>query len=168
MSGTGTGRSATNQCSARAAVAALIAAVLGCFLCACGDKPSTLDDLRTTEVTLPNGVKIRAEAMRQATDLMRGMMFRDSLAPDRGMLFFHQQEAPAPYYTFQVKIPLDIIWMDRDRRIVAIAANVPPCPAKSAADCPVYGGKMPTLFVLEVNAGFAAKNGLKIGDQLDF
>lgn len=84
------------------------------------------------------------------------------------MLFFHQQEAPASYFTFQVKIPLDIIWMDHDRRIIAIARGVPPCPAKVAAQCPVYGGRLPSLFVLETNAGFAQKNGLKPGDRLDF
>ncbi len=143
-------------------------AVAALILASCGEKPSTMDELTSTVVTLPNGVKVRAETMRLTPDLIRGMMFRDSLAPDRGMLFFHQQEAPAPYYMYQVRIPLDIVWMDHTRRIVDIAANVPPCPSKSAAACPTYGGKIPSAFVLEVNAGFAAKNGLKVGDSLDF
>ena len=138
------------------------------ILCACGQKPSTFDDLSSTEVVLPNGVKIRAEAMREQSDLLRGMMFRDSLPPDRGMLFFHLREVEQPYYMFNVKIPLDIIWMDHDHKIVEIARDVPPCPATSPQDCPRFGGKVPSFFALEVNAGFAAKNGLREGERLDF
>lgn len=143
-------------------------AALAAALCGCGDKASTMDDLRSTEVTLPNGVKIRAETMREQSDLLRGMMFRDSLPQDRGMLFYHMREANTPYYMFNVKIPLDIIWMDHDRRIVEIARNVPPCKAPKAQDCPTYGGKFPALFVLEANAGFAAKYGLREGERLEF
>jgi uncharacterized membrane protein (UPF0127 family) len=137
-------------------------------LCGCGEKPSTMDDLSSTEVVLPSGVKIRAETMRQQSDLLRGMMFRDSLPANRGMLFYHMREDKTPYYMFNVKIPLDIVWMDHDRRIVEIARNVPPCTAKAAHECPTYGGKFPALFVLEVNAGFAANNGLKEGERLEF
>jgi len=138
------------------------------ILCGCSEKPSTLDDLNSTDVTLPNSIKIRAETMREQSDLIRGMMFRDSLPQNRGMLFYHMREAFQPYYMFNVKIPLDIIWMNHDRKIVEIAHDVPPCPSKSANECPTYGGKHPSFFVLEVNAGFAAKNGLKEGDRLDF
>ncbi len=127
-----------------------------------------MEDLTSVEVTLPNGKKIRAQAMREKSDLMRGLMFRDSLPQDRGMLFFHQQEAPAAYFTYQVKIPIDIIWLDHDHKIQAIAKNVPPCPSTVADQCPKYGGQFASLFVLEVNAGFSNKNGLKPGDRLDF
>ena len=69
---------------------------------------------------------------------------------------------------YQVKIPLDIIWLDRDLRIVEIARNVPPCPSTSARACPTYGGHAQALYVIEVNAGFAAKNGLREGERVDF
>lgn len=137
-------------------------------LCGCGEKPSTMDDLTSVEVQLPNGVKIRAETMRNDADRQRGLMYRDSLPQNRGMLFYHLREVPNRYYTFQVKIPLDIIWMDHNKNIVEIAHGVPPCPNKVPDGCPVYGGQIPSLFVLETNAGFAEKNGLKIGDRLDF
>jgi uncharacterized membrane protein (UPF0127 family) len=141
---------------------------LAVTLCGCGEKPSTMDELTSTEVTLPNGSKFRAEAMRQQSDLIRGMMFRDSLPKDRGMLFFLMREGPAPSYMFQVKIPLDIIWMDHNRQIVEIVRNAPPCPSAKAQDCPTYGGKFPALFLLEANAGFAADHGLREGDRLEF
>jgi uncharacterized membrane protein (UPF0127 family) len=141
---------------------------LAMALCGCGEKASTIEDLRSTDVTLPNGDKIRADAMRTQSDLYRGMMFRDSLPRDRGMLFFLKHEGPTPYYLFQVKIPLDIIWMDRDHRIVEMVRNAPPCPSAKAQECPIYGGKFPSLFVLEANAGFAANHGLREGEKLEF
>jgi hypothetical protein len=146
----------------------LVGLVAAAMLCGCGEKASSIDDLTSTDVTLPNGHKIRAQTMREQSDLIRGMMFRDSLGPDRGMLFYHMREAQTPYYMFNVKIPLDIIWMDHNRRIVEIAENVRPCPAAAAKDCPTYGGKFAALFALEVNAGVAAKNGLKFGDRMEF
>jgi hypothetical protein len=80
---------------------------------ACGPKPATLEDMNTRLVTLPNGQGIRAEVMSATQDMMRGMMFRDALAADRGMLFVHQQPGNYPYWMFQVRIPLDMIWMAR-------------------------------------------------------
>jgi uncharacterized membrane protein (UPF0127 family) len=142
--------------------------LLAAMLCGCGQKASTIDDLTSTDVTFPNGHKIRAQTMRDQSDLIRGMMFRDSLGVDRGMLFYHMRESQTPYYMFNVKIPLDIIWMDHNRRIVEIAPNVQPCPATVAQNCPHYGGKYAALFALELNAGFAAKNELKFGDLVEF
>ena len=144
----------------------VIAAV---FLCACGEKPTTMQDLTATEVTLPNGVKVMAQSMRDSVDMVRGLMFRDSLAPDRGALFFHGTENNYPYFTFQYKIPVDILWLDHDQRIVEIVPNVPPCPPGTpASTCPAYGGHQKARYVLQVNAGFAAKNDLRIGERLDF
>ena len=112
-------------------------------------------------------VKINAETMRSDVELMRGLMFRESLAPDRGMLFIHPREATFQYWMYQTKIPLDIIWMDRDRRIVEMSLDTPPC-TSSASQCATYGGKFKAKYVLEVKAGSARKNGLKTGDRLDF
>src|SRR4029079_11266235 len=108
------------------------------LLCACGSKSDQI--VNTTEVTFPNGKTVIAETMLRDIDQMRGMMFRDSLAPDRGVLFVHPQEGNVSYWMYQVRIPLDIIWMDHDRKIVEISANTPACTSKSSRDCPSYGG----------------------------
>jgi hypothetical protein len=129
--------------------------------------PTTMDDLQSTIVTLPGGQKIRAERMVLTADLARGMMFRDSLAPDRGMLFFHQKEGAYSYWMYQTRIPLDIVWMDRFRRIVEVFPNAPPCPT-AASQCAHYGGTRPAQYVLELAGGMAARYGLKIGDILEF
>jgi uncharacterized membrane protein (UPF0127 family) len=151
----------------RACVLLPAAAVL--LLTACGgEKPATIEDIQSSEVTFPNGAKIVAENMRKQIDVMRGMMFRESLAPDRGLLMTHSSIANFPYFMYQTKIPLDIIWITRQRRVAEIVENVPPCPSTSARACPSYGGHEKALYVLEVNAGVTKKNGLKVGDVLDF
>lgn len=135
---------------------------------ACGSRPITMEEFRARIVTLPDGKEIRAEVVAHPTEMMRGMMFRDSLAEDRGMLFIHGSEGRFAYWMYQVRIPLDIIWMDRNHRIVEISANTPPCPSSKASECPNFGGKQNALFVLELAGGVAARHGLKTGDVLNF
>jgi uncharacterized membrane protein (UPF0127 family) len=144
--------------------ALLLALIAG----ACGQKATTLEELTSTDVTFPNGVKIVCETMRQEFELTRGLMFRDSLPANRGMLFEYPTVESHQHWTYQVKFPIDTIWMDRDRRIVEIVANMAPCDGKAAHECPQYGGVRPSRYAVEVNAGVAAKNGLKVGDRLDF
>ncbi len=134
---------------------------------ACGEKPLAPDDFGTRFVTLPNGKVIRVEVMSRMEDMARGMMFRDSLPPDRGMLFIHPSPTPQTYWMYQVKIPLDIVFIGPNRRIVEISANTPPCTTK-ASECPTFGGAAPSQFVIELAAGEAARNGLTPGQTIVF
>jgi len=147
-------------------LAAFAAALL--VLGGCSSKTSEVDGLNTTEITFPNGKTVIAETMVNNVDQMRGMMFRDSLAKDRGMLFINPKEENVPYWMYQVRIPLDIIWMDHQRRIVEISANTPACTSKSSRDCPSYGGHEKARYVLELAGGGTAMYGLKVGDALSF
>ena len=146
----------------------VLAAAWMMLLGACGSKPAEVGDLNATEVTFPNGKKVIAETMLREIDQMRGMMFRDSLAKDRGMLFVHPADGNYAYWMYQCRIPLDIIWMSHERRIVEIAANAPPCPSKSAKECPTFGGHEKARYVLELAGGGAAMYGLRVGDTLSF
>jgi uncharacterized protein len=138
------------------------------MLSACGTKPTEVEGLNITEVTFPNGKTVAAETMLREIDQARGMMFRDSLAKDRGMLFVHPADGNYPYWMYQCRIPLDIIWMSHERRIVEISANTPPCASKSARECPTFGGHEKARYVLELAGGGAALYGLKVGDTLSF
>lgn len=139
----------------------------GAWLAACGS-PTSVEDLRATVITMPNGKTIMAETMREEVDILRGMMFRDALPEGRGMLFVHPMEDKYSYWMYQCKVPLDIIWMNRDRRVVEIAADTPPCPSSSAQECPGYGGHYPARYVLELNAGGAGEYGVRVGQVLSF
>ena len=147
--------------------AALILATVAWIATGCNSSNDT-DEVGLTQVTFPNGVRVNAETMRSDVELMRGLMFRESLAPRRGMLFIHPKEDNFHYWMYQTKIPLDLIWMDHDRRIIEMSLDTPPCLSSSAKECPNYGGTYKSKYVLEVNGGIARKNGLKTGDTLDF
>ncbi|QOC22590.1 DUF192 domain-containing protein [Wenzhouxiangella sp. AB-CW3] len=95
----------------------------------------------------------------------RGLMFRDELADNRGMLFIFRQEAPRSFWMRNTRIPLDIIYLDRDLRVVSIVHNARPCRTRSGR-CPSYPSEGPAMYVLEVNAGFARSLELQRGDQL--
>jgi uncharacterized membrane protein (UPF0127 family) len=149
-------------------ISIVLAAILAIALAGCGEKEGSLDELYVTDLTLPNGSKLVVETMRNQLDITRGLMFRDSLAPNRGMLFFYPKQEAHAHWMYQVKFPVDMIWMDRDRRIVEMVPDTPPCPSKAAHECPSFGGHVPSRFVLEANTGFIAKNQLQMGEKLDF
>jgi uncharacterized protein len=136
-------------------------------LAGCGGNSDAVDEFNTVKVTLPDGAVIRAEVMRNEVDMRRGMMFRDSLAENRGMLFIHGSPGKYTYYMYQVKILLDIIWIDSRNNVVEVSENTPPCTTK-ASECPVYGGKHDALAVLELAGGVARKHGVKPGATIIF
>jgi uncharacterized membrane protein (UPF0127 family) len=134
---------------------------------ACSDK-ETIEDFHDRTVTLPDGAEIRAEVMTRDQDMMRGMMFRDSFPEGRGMLFIHGSPGKHHYWMYQVKVPLDIIWMDNSGRVVEMSENTPPCKAEKASECPNYGGNETSVVVLELPAGNARKHGIDVGDSIRF
>jgi hypothetical protein len=136
-------------------------------LAGCGDKATTLEEFATRPLTLPGGQVIKVESMYSNIDLLRGLMYRASLAPDHGMLFVYPK--PDHYYTvmYNVLIPLDIIWMDSGRGILEIDENEQPCKVQ-ASKCPKYGGKPLSSYALEMNAGLAHKYGLQAGQIIQF
>jgi len=148
-------------CSAALALGALLAG------CGSGDTASSLDSLETREITMPDSRTIRVEVMIKPVDLQRGMMYRDSLPEGRGMLFWHKQTSPYTYWMYQVKIPLDLIFIDAQHRVLGVSANTPPCQTR-ASDCPHYGGYEGTKFVLELGAGQARKYGVEPGTTISF
>jgi uncharacterized membrane protein (UPF0127 family) len=105
------------------------------------------------------------EVVRTSPERERGLMFRPSLDPRRGMLFVFTQSAHHRFWMKNTLIPLDMIWLDHARRVVHIAPNVPPC---KIDPCPTYGPENPAIYVLELNAGQAEKIGLALGVRMDF
>lgn len=96
----------------------------------------------------------------------RGLMFRNELPEGSGMLFIHTREERQAYWMKNTWIPLDILYFDASRRLVTQQRNVPPCSAGDS--CPAYPSREPALYVLELNAGEAARLGLVDGAELGF
>lgn len=112
------------------------------------------------------GRRYAVEIADDDVERARGLMFRDQLAADRGMLFVHEREAPQSYWMKNTRIPLDILYFDTSAKLVSQQRDVPPC---SLGDrCPPYPSGAPARYVLELNAGEAARLGLKDGAMLKF
>lgn len=116
-------------------------------------------------IYLPNDVSIMAELAVSPEERALGLMFREKINPDQGMLFVFEEEEIHSFWMKNTLIPLDILWLDKEKRIVHIEENVPPC---RADPCPSYAPRMPALYVLELKEGSVAGCGLKLYDRLEF
>lgn len=94
----------------------------------------------------------------------KGLMFRDNLKDDEGMLFIYDKEGVYSFWMKNTKIPLDIIWIDNDGKVVFISGNTQPCRSDI---CPSINPGLDAKYVLEINGGVAQKIGLKVNDKLD-
>ena len=95
----------------------------------------------------------------------RGLMFRKQLDLDKGMLFIFKDEKRHSFWMKNTLIPLDIIWINKDRKVVFISRNAQPC-KKDA--CPLITPDKKAQYVLELNGGISDKIGLKVGDKIIF
>jgi uncharacterized membrane protein (UPF0127 family) len=112
------------------------------------------------------GQRYAIEVADDDAERARGLMFRDALPEDRGMLFIHDAEVPQAYWMKNTKIPLDILYFDTGRRLVSQQRDIPPCSLGDA--CPSYPSNAPARYVLELNAGEAARLQLQDGAELTF
>jgi len=92
-----------------------------------------------------------------------GLMDRESMPQDHGMLFVFQDDAPRAFWMKNCKFPQDMLFFDADRRLVSVQHDVPAC---TADPCPPYSSGAPARYVLELNAGQARKLGLAPGDEM--
>lgn len=130
-----------------------------------GTEPSRLP---TTTVVLPNGFEVEAELAVTSEEQARGLMFREEVPVGQGMLFVGRRSSRRSFWMFQCRIPLDMIWLDGGHRIVEIVREAPPCRDPGPGNCPSYGGNVNSVYVLELGAGQADAQGLRLGDALEF
>ncbi len=116
-------------------------------------------------VFFPQGHEVVAELAVTEAQRQRGLMFRDNLSEDQAMLFIFETEGIYPFWMKNMKFSIDILWLDKDRRIVHIEAEVPPCPGDP---CPSYGPSQAAQYVLELRAGWVKRHGLRLYDKLEF
>lgn len=123
-------------------------------------------DINYFMVELPNGKQIFAQVADSPEKQVVGLFFAKALPPDSAMLFIYEDEDSHPTWTKNSHFPLDIFWMDRDRKILHIEENAQPC---AADPCPSYGPKeAEALYVMQASAGFAKRNSLQTGMSMTF
>jgi uncharacterized membrane protein (UPF0127 family) len=116
-------------------------------------------------ITYPNGARLLAEVADTPAKRARGLMFRDRLATDRGMLFIFEESGEWSFWMKNTKIALDILWLGRDKGIVYLEENVPGC---RQDPCPEYKSNKKALYALELPAGTVKREQLAKGMKLQF
>lgn len=105
------------------------------------------------------------EIVRTEEEKKTGLMNREHLDPDDGMLFLFENKGVYNFWMKNTLIPLDIIWIDENKKVVFIKENAMPC---NFEDCEVFYPNQKAKYVLEINGGLAEKYGIKVGDIADF
>ncbi|MFC1459660.1 DUF192 domain-containing protein [Microvirga arabica] len=103
----------------------------------------------------------RVEVARNDADRAQGLMYRRSMPGDQGMLFDFGRVEPVSMWMQNTYLPLDMLFIRPDGTIARIAANTEPLSTRT-----IPSGE-PVLAVLELNAGTAAKLGIKPGDRVE-
>lgn len=117
----------------------------------------------TVVVQTPHGqVAVPVEVADTPERRMRGLMYRTDLPEDGGMIFLFPQDADQSFWMKNTPLPLDMIFISRERQIVGIVHDTKPFSLEPR------GVGRPSRYVLEVHAGFAAKHGLAEGQRVEF
>lgn len=95
-------------------------------------------------------------------DVETGLMYRNTMAPNQGMLFVFDDETERFFYMKNTKIPLDLIYINTSKNMVSFQKNAKPFDESSLPS------HLPAKYVLEVNAGLVNKWALSVGDSISY
>ena len=124
--------------------------------------PALAEDALLVAVVKADGSKVRfaAELADTPKELATGLMNRDSLDADKGMLFDFGSERPVKMWMKNTLIPLDMLFIDKKGKIVYIAENTEPL------SLDFIEAEVPVRYVLEIGGGESKANGIAAGDKL--
>ncbi|MFC4259063.1 DUF192 domain-containing protein [Marinobacter lacisalsi] len=129
--------------------------------------PQFLKAYQACLVTESRTIPVQLEQATKPLEHRYGLMERQSLPADAGMLFVYPTErgANAGFWMYRTRIPLDIAWLD-DKGVILAMDTMTPCDTESARNCPTWSPGVRHRHVLEMNAGFFDNNHVDIGDKL--
>jgi len=120
-----------------------------------------------SKVTFPHGtirvddVTLNVQIADTEPRIMRGIMFQERLPYDQGMIFLFDEPDIYPFWTMNMKFPLDMIWFDENGNVAHIETDVPPCmPISNSTICPNIIPENNSIYTLEVTSGFVEKFGI--------
>lgn len=159
-----------NKLLAFSVTALVAAAAIGYFLI--GQKQPEAPSLAFPKGSLEVFTKARTYSLEiEIADtperLSRGLMFRDHLPEQSGMLFIFNQLTSSGFWMFNTKIPLSIAFTDA-RGVILKILDMAPCQSKKPEECPTYSPQVPYRMALEVNQGWFKKNGVNEGDYISY
>lgn len=122
-------------------------------------------------ITAQDSITLELEVAESADQRAFGLMDRDQLDSDAGMIFLYDEQQPGSsgFWMYRTRIPLDIAFLDGAGRIVAIR-TMEPCTSPDPTTCMnlarEYNPGQPYFGALEVNAGYFADHGVVVGDRV--
>jgi len=122
-----------------------------------------------TERVMLKGQTFHVEVVSDDAGRERGLMFRDQMAADHGMLFVFPHSQNLSFWMKNTHIPLDILYFDDAFGFVSAALGTPPCGQTGSLNnrCPNYPSTGMARYVLELNAGVGAALQLQPGDRIE-
>lgn len=105
------------------------------------------------------------EIAKTNTQRQEGLMNRESLDKNGGMLFVFDEEGMHSFWMKNTLIALDMIWINQNNEVVFIAENAEPCRTEN---CPHISPDRKAMYVLEINGGLAKELNVNVGDRVDF
>ena len=126
-------------------------------------QPVTNLNPKSTQVAMRMGqAKLKVEVRATEAERELGLSYRPSLGENEGMVFKFPTAAQYGFWMKGMKFDLDMIWI-REGQVVDISSGVP-APKNDSAPLPVVRPSAPADMVLEVNAGWSERHGVKVGD----
>jgi hypothetical protein len=139
----------------------LLVAAAAVFVMLCADLPARAASIQPLEIATKSGVQVfSVEMATTEEEKTQGLMYRKELADGKGMLFDFSPEQQISMWMKNTYIPLDMIFIRADGRILRIAENTEPLSTKIISSGGLARG------VLEVIAGTAQKYGIQPGDRV--
>jgi uncharacterized membrane protein (UPF0127 family) len=107
----------------------------------------------------------KVELAQTEKERLKGLMGRENLPADQGMLFIYNRQQPLSFWMKDTLISLDIIYLSQEKKIIKVIARALPC---KQITCPGYPSMEPAMYVLEINGGLSEKLMIKEGMRAEF
>lgn len=124
-----------------------------------------LPEKKITLETSAGKIELTVEVADSGKEREKGLMDREKLESNHGMLFLFSDEAPRMFWMKNTKISLDLIFFSAKREVVSFVEGMAPC---VTPQCISYSSGAPAMYALEVTAGFIKEKAVKIGDKVIF
>jgi uncharacterized membrane protein (UPF0127 family) len=146
------------------------------FKLMCGDAIGQTERTKSEELnatSLPHKVKItisnvilQADVALSSEEQTKGLSIKDSLKSNEGMIFPYESPRTLSFWMKDMKFPIDILWLDADKKVVHIEEGLQPC--SPLLPCPSYTPDVQAQYVLETVAGFSSANEITMGTPVEF
>ncbi len=142
----------------------LLVLVLG-FLTGCQYQSALVVDNLPTQEIIIGSTRLVVEVARTTAQKRQGLSGREFLAPGTGMMFVFDQPDEHQFWMKDMNFPLDFLWISSGK-VIEIMTNVP-APSIDNPQPAVVSPQQPIDMVIEVPAGWAVQNNVKVGDEVD-